>query len=134
MQRRILIYFCRNKKQIIMKKNLLTFLILMFVTFGIISAYSAEGPNNPPIANAQITGQVNDNATGESLAGVTVAIEGTDQTTYTDLDGNFKFKGMLPGKYNLVFSYISYNKNLVENLDITESEIETIEVKLKETK
>ena len=106
----------------------------MVVTFGVKGAYSSGGPNNPPIANAEITGQVNDNATGESLAGVIVAIEGTDQTTYTDLDGNFKFKGMLPGKYNLVFSYISYNKSLVENLDITESEKEIIEVKLQETK
>lgn len=106
----------------------------MMAVYGFNSANAAVSLNNPPVANAVITGQVNDFVTGESLAGVVVTVDGTDQTTYTDLDGNFKFNGMLPGKYNLVFSYISYNKNLIENLDVTESETETVEVKLQEAK
>jgi len=117
-----------------MKRIVLTFSIVLAATFGLFASGSSDGFNSPPVANAVISGQVNDLATGESLAGVEVTLDGTDQTTYTDLDGNFKFKGMLPGKYNLVISYISYNKNLVENLEVTESETETVKVKLQETK
>jgi hypothetical protein len=117
-----------------MKKIVLTISIIMIATIGMVNASTFKGPINPPVANAVISGQVNDCSTGESLAGVAVTLEGSDLITYTDLDGNFKFKGILPGKYNLVFSYISYNKSLVENLQVTENATETIEVKLKETK
>jgi len=117
-----------------MKKVLITFSILMVVTFGLKNAYSTGGLVNPPKANAGITGQVHDGSTGESLAGVAVSLEGSDLKTYTDLDGDFEFKGILPGKYNLVFSFISYNKSLVENLEVKDNGTETIEVKLQEAK
>jgi hypothetical protein len=117
-----------------MKNLMLLLSISIGLLSGFTSAYASDGPNNPPVANAEIKGQVNDLTTGETLAGVVVTLEGTDQTTYTDLDGNFKFNGMLPGKYNLVFSYISYDKSLVENVSLTESEIESIEVNLQETR
>jgi hypothetical protein len=117
-----------------MKHLMLLLSISIGLFSGFTSAYASGGPNTPPVANAEIKGQVNDLTTGESLAGVVVTLEGTDQTTYTDLDGNFKLNGMLPGKYNLVFSYISYSRNRVENVVLSESEIENLEVKLEEAK
>lgn len=117
-----------------MKKTLVIVSIIMISILGVADVYSSTGLGNPPKANAAISGQVLDFNTGESLAGVVVTLEGSEVKTYTDLDGNFEIKGMSPGKYNLVFSFISYNKSLIENLDVAESETEIIEVKLLESK
>jgi len=117
-----------------MKKIISVSSILVVFIFSTFIVNAANGTGNPPRANAVISGQVQDFNTGESLAGVVVTLEGSDVKTYTDLDGNFEIKGMTPGKYNLVFSFISYNKSLVEDIDIAESETEILEVKLLESK
>lgn len=117
-----------------MKKIISVSSILVVFIFSSLLLNAANGTGNPPKANAVISGQVQDFNTGESLAGVVVTLEGSDVKTYTDLDGNFEIKGMTPGKYNLVFSFISYNKSLVEDIDIAESETEILEVKLLESK
>jgi hypothetical protein len=110
-----------------MKKNLISFrILLLFVAWLFAVQVNAQ--------DVQLTGEITDAKDGSTLPGATVLVKGTTTGTLTDLDGNFKFKGMLPGKYNLVFSYISYNKNLVENLEVTESETETVKVKLQEAK
>jgi len=115
-----------------MKKTFVSIAIVVIALLGIKYAFPSDGFNNPPKSNAIISGQVHDFSTGESLAGVVVKILGTSYKAYTDLDGNFEFDEMLPGNYDLVFSFISYNNSLVENLEITESEKENIEVKLQE--
>ena len=56
------------------------------------------------------TGIITDEKTGESLAGVVVKLEGTDQEIYTDFDGVFSFKGLAPGNYTISTSMISYKK------------------------
>ena len=44
--------------------------------------------------------EVFDKSTNEELAGVVVAVEGTDMKTYTDMDGNFSIEGVI--SYNFV--------------------------------
>lgn len=73
--------------------------------------------NSTPVEMVNLTGSIADLASGESLAGVEVALEGTDLKTYTDFDGNFEFKDVKPGKYNLIASFISYKKSFVENFN-----------------
>lgn len=89
-----------------------------------------DGPTVPMSAKATISGKVVDNKTGESLAGVAIAIEGTDLKAYTDLDGNFSINSVDPGNYNLILSLISYKNSLVENLKVKPSQKEVIDVKL----
>lgn len=89
----------------------------------------AENPVNSS-AKATVTGKVIDIKTGESLAGVAVAIQGTELQAYTDLEGNFIFNNLNPGNYNLVFSLISYKNSLVENLKLDASQKQMIDVKL----
>jgi len=55
-----------------------------------------------------IYGIVKDSSTNEIIPGAIVYIEGTNISTTTDFDGNFKFK-VYPGKYKIVCSYITYN-------------------------
>jgi hypothetical protein len=107
-----------------MKKILLTLFVagLTFISF----AKSNESKNNSEATTSnsvtiQLTGVVTDKLSNEALVGVEIKIEGTNQKVYTDFDGKFTFKNLNPGKYNLVASYISYEKNVIENFDANPS-------------
>ncbi|MHC1774271.1 MAG: TonB-dependent receptor [Lentimicrobium sp.] len=90
--------------------------------------------------NGFIRGTVFDDATGESLPGVTIFAEGTTMGTMTDFDGKFNLS-IPAGSYNLRISFISYetlnmkdvkvssgNVTLFENLRLKEARIELTEV------
>lgn len=62
---------------------------------------------NKLLAQIKISGKVTDQATGESLIGVSVKIKGTDAGTLTDVNGNFTLNA--PEDGTLVVSYIGYN-------------------------
>jgi outer membrane receptor for ferrienterochelin and colicin len=59
-----------------------------------------------------IRGQVKDAATGETLIGASILIQGTSRGAITDFDGNFTLTSMEPGPYNLIISYISYDNQI----------------------
>lgn len=82
------------------------------------------------IQTINLSGKVIDLASGESLTGVEVVIEGLDQKAYTDFDGNFCFKNLTPGEYNIIASFISYNKSYIEKFD-AEKGSESINIKLQ---
>lgn len=82
----------------------------------------------------KIEGQVMDHTSGESIAGAEVRIENSSKKTYTDFDGNFKFEALEPGTYNLIISYISYDKSLLEDIELNSGEVQEIHVKLINTK
>lgn len=65
-----------------------------------------------------LSGSVTDKQTGETLVGVEVKLDGTDQKAYTDFDGNFTFNKIKPGTYNISASYISYQKSEMKNQNI----------------
>lgn len=71
------------------------------------------------VAILSLNGKVVDINTGEALAGVTLNIEGTNLTAYSDFEGNFEFKNVLPGKLNIIATFISYEKASV-NLNVSE--------------
>lgn len=80
----------------------------------------------PPVENTlkkelqevQISGTVIDQ-TGQPLAGATVLIKDKGEGVITDFDGNFEIKGLEPGTYNLVFSYVGYS-TLTQQVDLTQ--------------
>jgi len=75
-----------------------------------------ENKSEAAVANTvSITGTVADISTGEALTGVEISIEGTNVKTYSDLDGNFSFQNINRGEYNIIASFISYKKSLVED-------------------
>ena len=77
-----------------------------------------------------LSGKIIDFSTGEALTGVSVKIKGSPVSTYSDLDGKFSFKNLKPGEYDIIASFISYKKSLVENYK-AESD-SNIEIKLQE--
>jgi len=78
----------------------------------------------------KIAGTVVDSNTGETLIGVNVVIQNTTKGTATDLDGKYTIPNLEAGIYNIVFSYVSYNKKIVEGVEVTAGEVKKIEVSL----
>ncbi|MDD4606689.1 MAG: SusC/RagA family TonB-linked outer membrane protein, partial [Dysgonamonadaceae bacterium] len=74
-----------------MKKKLMLFLSLLFISIGIATAQT------------QVRGVVVDE-TGEPVVGATIQIKGTSQGTITDFDGNFALT--VPANARLVVSYV----------------------------
>ena len=81
------------------------YLLLLFISILPLSGFAQNG---------SIKGQVTDAVTGETLIGANVLVQGTLTGTITDLDGNYELKGLAPGKYNIVVSYISYDKQILQ--------------------
>jgi hypothetical protein len=65
-----------------------------------------------------IKGTATDEATGESLPGVTVIVEGTTLGASANVDGQFEIRNLKPGTYNLKISYISYNPRTITGIVI----------------
>jgi len=96
-----------------MKKAFLSLLLISFISFSF--AGNDETKETPAPASVTISGNVVDMSTGEALTGVEIAVEGTNTKVYSDFDGNFTISDVKPGDYNIVASFISYKKSLVED-------------------
>ena len=77
-----------------------------------------------------IKGVVTDSDNDETIIGCNVLLQGTTMGNVTDLDGKFELKNIPDGTYNLIFSFISYEKH-IEKVVITKSSALNINVKLK---
>lgn len=95
-----------------MKKSVLVFLMILTG----LSSFAQTGT---------IRGQVIEDASGEALIGATVMVEGTSIGATTDFDGNYAIK-VDPGTYNLNISFISFNAQQVNNVEVKEGEITVV--------
>ena len=91
-----------------------------------------KASESAPVQMISLSGTVVDFNSGEALTGVEISLEGTDIKVYTDFDGNFEIVDVEPGNYNIIASYISYDKSLVENFK-ADTEKESVEIKLQES-
>ena len=82
---------CNFKVEIFMKRKLMLFLSLLFISIGMATAQT------------QVRGVVVDE-TGEPVIGATILIKGTAQGTVTNFDGNFALTA--PANASLVVSYV----------------------------
>ncbi len=106
--------------------------ITRYVTSGIlllIFLFSAAAAN---AQEGQIVGVVVDAEQGEPLIGATVRIVDTEQGAATDLDGRYRLTGLAPGRYNLRFSYVSFQPKVVEGVEVTAGETTRLDVDLRE--
>ncbi len=71
------------------------------------------------INTTSLTGVVLDTETGEALVGVAIRFEGSNETVYTDFDGNFKISNVVPGNYNILSNYISYTDNKLKDVNVS---------------
>ncbi|MFV0365844.1 MAG: carboxypeptidase-like regulatory domain-containing protein [Mangrovibacterium sp.] len=90
-------------------KTLFLSAVLFFA--GIAANASEVNNEKKETAKADVTelsGVVLDQETNEALVGVKVELEGTGKVVYTDFDGNYTFKNVEPGNYDVVASFVSY--------------------------
>ncbi len=69
-------------------------------------------------STGNITGVVRDGATGETMPGVNVVIEGTLRGASTDSEGIFTIASVAPGRYNLTLTFISYKPLTIEGVQV----------------
>jgi hypothetical protein len=83
--------------------------------------------------NGFIRGTVIENATGESLPGVIVMLEGTKTGVSSDLDGKFSIS-VSPGNYAITLSFISFETITIKNIEVSENKATHLdEIRLKES-
>lgn len=82
---------------------------------------------------ANIEGHIFDAKTKKPIEYVSVGIKGTSIGTVSDIQGDFMFRGLKPGKYILVFSCVGYEKEEVEVL-VVENEISHVHLEMKQSK
>lgn len=100
-------------------------IIQIFLLFFYVNVFAQQTGN--------ITGIVTDAATNEPLPGVNVIIKGTYHGAATDINGEFRIKGINPGKYNLDVSLIGYRTFQYTGIEIEANKTKQLDVKLEET-
>ncbi|RYY21373.1 MAG: TonB-dependent receptor, partial [Sphingobacteriaceae bacterium] len=80
----------------------------------------------PFLAAAQfsLSGKITDAQTGETLPGASISIEKTSIKTASDVGGNFLFRNVKSGSYNVTVSYIGYQQmreTVIINADQTQN-------------
>jgi TonB-dependent receptor len=98
------------------------YLAALLISVGITSTAFAQ--------TGSISGTLVDSETGETLIGANIVIEGTTIGTTTDLDGNYTIRGVEPGSYGLVFSYIGYSPKTVTGVEVQADQSTTIDLAL----
>ena len=79
-----------------------------------------------------ISGKVIDKKTAEELIGVSLQIEGTNIGTATDYEGKFQINNVPVGTYNLIVSYISYQKKIISKVEVKAKEITSVNTSLEQ--
>ncbi len=107
-------------------------LLLAIVATISLSSFKGEKTNEAKVAKAttEIAGSIIDENTGETLVGVEVTLEGTNQKTYTDFDGNFTFSNVNEGKYNIKAKMISYQEVSKKDIKVDASKNNTLNLKM----
>lgn len=79
-----------------------------------------------------IQGRILDKKSKEPLTGATILVEGSKKAASADIDGNFKLENLIPGKYTLVVSYVSYTTQRIPNVVVEKSKIGILNIELED--
>jgi len=101
-----------------MKKQLVNLFVIIAVLLPVRSFSQTPG--------GTISGVVRDQATGETMPGVNVVIEGTLRGASTGPEGEFSINGVPAGTYNLNLTFISYKPFRVEGVEVSSGSVTVI--------
>lgn len=115
--------------------NLLKYLLVLVL---IISASISLADNNdvnskeePIRKSSVIRGKVIDKLTQEELVCAKVILNNNEQEVCTDINGNFEFTDLQPGKYEITVKYISYQDKKLKELKIKANKVEELTIDLE---
>lgn len=80
----------------------------------------------------KIAGRVTEAGTGQPLAGVNVFLDGTQQGTTTDPDGNYIIVNVRPDAYTVVFSFIGFQTHRITDVRAVTGQTTRIDAELRE--
>ncbi len=92
----------------------------------------ACGPVLSAFGQGKIAGRVTDQGNGEALIGVNILIDGTQQGTVTDINGNYVILNVRPGTYTLVFSYIGFQTQRVTDVRVSTGQTTRTDLRMRE--
>ncbi len=121
----------KNCKNQIARSRFASQLFTTLALLMVMVAVSFAQQSTPTFTEGKIIGRMVDAETGEALIGVTVMLEGTKLGAVTDLDGNFVIKRVPVGIYTLVASSVGYSATKVTAVEVTDGEVERIDLALK---
>ncbi|NOU48826.1 MAG: TonB-dependent receptor [Bacteroidales bacterium] len=100
-----------------MKKILINLLFVLLMPFSI---------------SAQITlsGKIINQSNGSTLEGAQLRLKKSNQTTVSDVNGEFRFENMKPGHYEMIVSHLGFTK-AIESIELTQDNYVTISMKEK---
>ncbi|MEI8086524.1 MAG: TonB-dependent receptor [Paludibacter sp.] len=81
-------------------------------------------------AQNPLQGIVTDAETGESVIGCNILLQGTTLGTITGMNGEYTFKNIPNGTYNVIYSFISYEKQ-IQKVTISKGSALVQNIKLK---
>jgi len=80
-----------------------------------------------------ITGSVTDSLSGQSVPGVNVVVQGTQQGASTGPNGQYTITGVEPGTYTLRASFVGYAPKVRQNVQITAGQTTEVNFALVES-
>lgn len=115
-----------------MKKLVILFICLAIVstTFATGTTKTEEKTSESASLTTKVSGKVIDKTTGETLAGVKIRLNNSENAVYTDFEGNFEINGVRPGTTEIIATYISY-KETKETITISLEKTNTHDVKIE---
>lgn len=82
--------------------------------------------------SGSLEGTVTDAANGEPLPGANVVLVGTDQGAATGAEGNYTIRGIEPGTYTVRASFLGFQENVQENVQVRAGEATTVNFVLQQ--
>ena len=106
--------------------------VLVLSSIGCLGA-SAQDETDPEVETAgAITGTVVEAGTGDPLPGANVTVEGTGNGTSTDLNGRYQLRNLESGTYDVLFSFVGFQRKTVTNVEVSAGATTTLDVQLAE--
>ena len=81
---------------------------------------------------AGLKGQIIEESTGKTLPGAIIRIKNTTLATESDIDGNFFFRSVTVGKYDVEFSALGFETKILTEVEVLEKEVTNLTVSLVE--
>ncbi|MCU0410615.1 MAG: TonB-dependent receptor [Bacteroidales bacterium] len=106
-------------------KNKISILLLLITILLPLATFPQSLPGT-------ISGVVRDKATGETMPGVNVVIEGTLRGASTDAEGRFNISAVSPGTCNLVFTFISYKPLRIEGVIVRSGSVTSVDAVMED--
>lgn len=101
----------------------LIYAILIMLMIPLISSFAQSG--------ASIKGKITDSANNEELIGANIILLNTTIGASTDMEGNYLIRNIPPGTYTLRVSYISYQTIVINDFEVGDGDMKTLNLSLQ---